>query len=89
MVLSAKQGQIGWMNLNPTVGHEQGKRRPVLIVSNNYFNQKNGGMVKIVPVPSNEKAVSYTHIRPHETPEQRACHLLIENKHNKVCYELD
>ena len=29
MVLYAKQGQIGWMNLNPTVGHEQGKRRPV------------------------------------------------------------
>lgn len=55
MVLYAKQGQIGWMNLNPTVGHEQEKRRPVLIVSNNYFNQKNGGMVKIVPVTSNEK----------------------------------
>ena len=55
MVLYAKQGQIGWMNLNPTVGHEQGKKCPVLIVSNNYFNQKNGGIVKVVPVTSNEK----------------------------------
>ncbi|NXZ96380.1 type II toxin-antitoxin system PemK/MazF family toxin [Lactobacillus salivarius] len=55
MAIYAKQGQIGWMNLSPTVGHEQGRRRPVLIVSNNYFNQHNGGMVKVVPVTTNEK----------------------------------
>lgn len=55
MAMYAKQGQIGWMNLSPTVGHEQGRRRPVLIVSNNYFNQHNGGMVKVVPVTTNEK----------------------------------
>lgn len=45
-----KQGQILWVNLNPTKGHEQRGRRPVLVVSNNDFNKLCGGMVKVVIV---------------------------------------
>ncbi len=34
-----KKGEIYWANLNPTVGGEISKTRPVLIVSNNINNQ--------------------------------------------------
>ncbi|MCC4359022.1 type II toxin-antitoxin system PemK/MazF family toxin [Limosilactobacillus reuteri] len=50
-----KQGQIIKISLNPTEGHEQGGYRPALVVSNNDFNQLCGGMVKIMPITSNEK----------------------------------
>lgn len=33
-----KRGEIWWVNLNPTSGHEQRGTRPVLIVSPNPFN---------------------------------------------------
>lgn len=47
-----RQGQIVWTNLNPTKGHEQRGKRPVLIVSNNDFNELCGGMVKVVSITS-------------------------------------
>jgi len=34
-----KQGDIIKVNLDPTKGHEQAGYRPVLVVSNNYFNR--------------------------------------------------
>jgi mRNA interferase MazF len=47
-----KRGEIYYANLDPTVGSEVSKRRPVLIVSNNLHNQK-APMVTIVPLTSN------------------------------------
>ncbi|QLL77639.1 type II toxin-antitoxin system PemK/MazF family toxin [Ligilactobacillus saerimneri] len=49
------QGQLGWVSLNPTKGHEQGGKRPVLILSNNEFNRRNGGMIKVAPITTNMK----------------------------------
>ncbi|WP_367342257.1 type II toxin-antitoxin system PemK/MazF family toxin [Limosilactobacillus sp.] len=45
-----KQGQILWTNLNPTQGHEQQGRCPVLVVSNDDFNELCGGMVKVASI---------------------------------------
>lgn len=47
-----EQGQVLWVNLNPTEGHEQFGRRPVLVVSNNDFNQLCGGTVKVASITS-------------------------------------
>lgn len=47
-----KQGDILWVNLNPTQGHEQQGKRPVLVVSNDDFNELCGGMVKIASITS-------------------------------------
>ena len=49
------QGMIIMVSLNPIEGHEQDGYRPALVVSNNDFNQLCGGMVKIMPITSNEK----------------------------------
>ena len=47
-----KRGEIYYANLNPTVGSEISKRRPVLIVSNN-ANNRAADMVTVLPITSN------------------------------------
>ena len=34
------RGEIRWTNLNPALGHEQSGLRPVLILSNDVFNER-------------------------------------------------
>jgi len=51
-----KRGDIFFADLDPTVGSEIRKKRPVLIVSNN-ANNKMASTVTIVPLTSNIKKV--------------------------------
>ncbi len=51
-----KRGEIYYADLDPTVGHEIKKRRPVLIVSNNASN-KTSRLVTVVPITSNTTKV--------------------------------
>lgn len=51
-----KRGEIFYANLDPTIGSEIRKKRPVLIVSNN-ANNKMASTVTIVPITSNTKKV--------------------------------
>ena len=39
------RGDIVWANLNPVQGHEQGGRRPVVVVSHDVFNQRSGTVI--------------------------------------------
>jgi mRNA interferase MazF len=47
-----KRGEIYYADLNPVVGSETAKRRPVLIVSNN-ANNRAATTVTILPITSN------------------------------------
>ena len=47
-----KRGEIYYANLDPSLGSEMAKRRPILIVSNNINNQV-GTTVTILPITSN------------------------------------
>lgn len=47
-----KHGEIYFAHLDPTVGSEIRKKRPVLIVSNN-ANNKTASTITIIPVTSN------------------------------------
>jgi mRNA interferase MazF len=51
-----KRGEIYFANLDPTVGAEIKKNRPVLIISNN-ANNKMASTVTIIPITSNIKKV--------------------------------
>lgn len=51
-----KRGDIYFADLNPTIGSEIQKIRPVLIVSNN-ANNKASSTVTVVPITSNTKKV--------------------------------
>lgn len=41
------RGDVRWADLNPTVGREQSGRRPVLILSQDVFNQRSGTVIAI------------------------------------------
>ena len=50
---SPKCGEVWWVDLNPVKGHEQGGRRPCLVVSVDEFNRLPHGLVWTVPITSN------------------------------------
>ncbi len=39
------RGEIRWADLNPTIGHEQSGERPVLILSQDIFNERSGTVI--------------------------------------------
>lgn len=41
------RGEIRWADLQPTIGNEQAGRRPVLILSENVFNQRSGTVIAV------------------------------------------
>lgn len=41
------RGAIVWADLDPTLGHEQAGPRPVLIVSEDVFNERSGTVVAV------------------------------------------
>jgi mRNA interferase MazF len=64
---SPARGEIWDADLNPSRGHEQGGKRPVLIASVNQFNQGPSGLVIVVPISSKDKSVrSQVTIEPGE-----------------------
>jgi len=42
------RGDIIWANLDPTLGHEQSGSRPVLVLSQDIFNDRSGTVVAVV-----------------------------------------
>ncbi len=50
------RGDIVWANLNPVVGHEQGGLRPVLILSQDVFNQASGTVIAMAITSQPQKA---------------------------------
>jgi mRNA interferase MazF len=51
-----KRGDIYYANLNPAVGSEIAKRRPILVVSNN-ANNRAANIITILPITSNVSKV--------------------------------
>src|SRR5712691_6720350 len=47
---SMKRGEIYWCDLDPRRGHEQGERRPVVIVSADPYNESRSPLIGIVPL---------------------------------------
>lgn len=55
---SVLRGDIVWAQLDPTEGHEQAGRRPVLIISVDIFNAKSGTVIAI-PLTSQQPRVGF------------------------------
>lgn len=47
-----KQGDIIWLDFDPTLGSEQKGSRPALVVSNNTYNQRIKNFALVVPITS-------------------------------------
>jgi mRNA interferase MazF len=41
------RGDIVWADLDPTAGHEQSGRRPVLVLSEDVFNDRSGTVIAV------------------------------------------
>lgn len=61
------RGEIWLADLNPTRGHEQAGRRPVLIVSADAFNHGRAGLVFVLPLTRSDRRIPiHIEIRPPE-----------------------
>jgi len=50
------RGDIHWADLNPVIGNEQGGLRPVLILSQNVFNERSGTVIAMAITSQPQKA---------------------------------
>ena len=50
------RGEIYWADLDPTKGHEQAGQRPVLILSNDIFNQRSGTVIAMALTSQPQRA---------------------------------
>jgi mRNA interferase MazF len=50
------RGDIYWGDLNPVVGSEQGGLRPVLILSQNVFNERSGTVIAVAITSQPQRA---------------------------------
>jgi mRNA interferase MazF len=50
------RGDIFWANLNPTKGHEQSGRRPVLVISHELFNKHSQTVIAVALTSQQQKA---------------------------------
>ncbi|HXG27362.1 MAG TPA: type II toxin-antitoxin system PemK/MazF family toxin [Nevskiales bacterium] len=50
------RGDIYWAELNPTVGHEQSGRRPVVVVSADIFNERSGTVIAMALTSQPQRA---------------------------------
>src|SRR5947209_20421191 len=50
------RGDIRWAELNPVRGHEQGGRRPVLVLSHDVFNQRSGTVIALAITSQPQRA---------------------------------
>jgi mRNA interferase MazF len=50
------RGDIVWADLNPTRGHEQGGRRPVVVISADVFNARSGTVIAMALTSQPQRA---------------------------------
>jgi len=78
-VKSPGRGEVWLADLDPTRGHEQAGRRPVLVVSDDIFNRGPADLVIILPVTSAIRGIrSHVVIAPPEGGLERRSAILCE-----------
>ncbi len=66
------RGDIVWAGLDPTKGHEQSGRRPVLVISQDVFNEKSGTVIAMA-MTSQFQRVGFPlvyHLKDHKLPKE-------------------
>ena len=53
---SILRGEIRWADLNPVRGHEQGGMRPVVIISQDVFNERSGTVIAMALTSQAQRA---------------------------------
>jgi mRNA interferase MazF len=55
-VARIRRGEIRWADLAPTRGHEQAGRRPVLVLSQDVFNDRSGTVIAVALTSQPQRA---------------------------------
>ena len=50
------RGEVYWANLDPAKGHEQSGQRPVLVLSQDIFNERSGVVIAVALTSQSQKA---------------------------------
>lgn len=58
-MISPARGSVWFADLDPIRGHEQGGRRPIVIISDDPFNQSAAELVIVVPITSKHKGIPW------------------------------
>ena len=53
------RGEVWLVDLDPTIGREQAKKRPCVIISNNLFNSGPADLVVVLPITSRYRKLSW------------------------------
>jgi mRNA interferase MazF len=62
-----RRGEVWYADLDPALGHEQGKRRPVLVVSHNRFNEANNELCIVLALTRRHRGMHlHVPVRPPE-----------------------
>jgi mRNA interferase MazF len=77
---AAQRGDIWLLGLDPVKGHEQGGRRPCLVVSANPFNKSAAELIVVLPLTSQEKGVpSHVLVDPPEAGLKKKSYIKCED----------
>ena len=79
--MSIKQFEIWIADLNPKVGTEPGKSRPVLVVQTNFLNKINHPSTIICPITTNVKTnteILRVHLRKGNANLRQNCDIMID-----------
>lgn len=55
--MSARRGELWMIDFDPVEGHEQGGRRPALVLSVDAFNASRAELVTVLPITSKRRMV--------------------------------
>lgn len=89
MAGSPSRGEIWLADLNPTRGHEQTGRRPVLIVSTDTYNRGPSGLVFVLPLTrTNRRIPIHVTVRPPEGELRDTSYILTDAIRSISCERL-
>jgi mRNA interferase MazF len=67
MTPAPKRGEVFRVDLEPVRGHEQGRVRPALIVSNDTLNQGHSDLVTVIPITTKARPIrAFLRVEPPE-----------------------
>lgn len=73
------RGEVWRVDLEPVRGHEQGRVRPALILSNNVVNHGPSGLVTVVPMTTKARPLrSFLKVEPPEGGVQKTSYIICD-----------
>ena len=77
------RGSIWLVDLDPTMGHEQAKRRPCLVVSADTYNKGLAGLAVIMPITSRQRELFwYVSLSPSEGGLDKKSYIICDQVRN-------